>query len=639
MRRPILFDHAAPRLWLVIAVAVAVAAAGCAGGAGARGDGPDAPGASPRFVASPPPALPPPPAPRPGAPGLAYLEKVAPHLSGRWSAFLEDCRVRLAADHPLNRKGLAARLAIELDARGGLVAVSVERSSGLAGFDEAALEVVRDAVPLPPPPPRWKSDDGHWHLRWLFARDLRQAGPATATIERIQWPLERALPMLLSAGRVAEAAARLAADPPDQVGGDSAGPARVERMNRVCRAAIIRALADSDPASQLAGVDAAVRAHLAAAAPELQHLARQAMDSAVRRAALEALGQVGDRGAAPLLRRVAQGDRLDGPEDSGAAAGSLVRLGMVGDLGARAAAQLALTDRDARWTALAVMAAVPAPQAEPALAAMLAGDAREARADRLMAAAALGAVAGAGDGPGRAEAVSALTRCLAVTDAAQRAACAQALASAAADTASTASTAGAAGAAGRASAADPPGFGRATLRRALLLLRDPDERVRAAAVLVAARVDPRRFSRHIASVLRDPSEGVRTALAEGLARVPGRVTLAALERLVTDDSPQVRNAAAVALAGRSEPGAHATLTALAGRHDPAVRAVAARAERRPEVLRPLMDAPEIDVQVAALAALVAETGQAGTVTDAARRVAAADSPAARALLAAAWLAP
>lgn len=630
MPRPTLFDSPAPRLW--IALAMTVGAVGCAGGQGARGDGAEGPGGSARFVASPPPALPPPPAPDPDTPGLAYLEKVAPHLGGRWGAFLEDCRVRLPAAHPLNRRELAVRLAIEIDARGGLVAVRIVRSSGRPGFDDAALEVVRDAAPLPAPPPGWKSDDGRWHLDWLFARDVRQAGPATAAIRRIEWPLERALPMLLSSGRVTEAAARLARDPPRAGQGAHAGGAgagagtgaaaiAVDRMSLVASAAILQALRDSDPAGQLAGVHAATRAHLVAAAPDLRRLARQAMDSAVRRAAFEALGQLGDRGAAALLRRVAEGDRLDGPEDSGAAARALVHLGQVGDLAARVTAQLSSSNQAARWTALAVMAAVPVPPAEPALAAMLGGEVREARTDRMMAAAALGAVAGAGAGERQAEAVEALTRCLAVADAAQRAACTEAIASAAL------------------SAAAAPPFGRTTFRRVLRLLRDPDERVRAAAVLAAARVDPRRFAGRIAAVRRDPSEGVRAALARGLAHLPGRAALAALEQLVTDDSPQVRSAAAEALAGRTEAGAHAALTALVGRPDPAVRAVAARAERRPAILRRLMESGDIDVQAAALAALAEGVGQAEAVTDAARLLAGADTPAARALLAAAWLAP
>lgn len=43
-------------------------------------------------------------------------------------------------------------LAFAIDRKGELVSLAVETSSGIAEFDEAALEMVRRAAPFPPPP-------------------------------------------------------------------------------------------------------------------------------------------------------------------------------------------------------------------------------------------------------------------------------------------------------------------------------------------------------------------------------------------------------------------------------------------------------------------------------------------------------
>ena len=55
-----------------------------------------------------PPALGVPAAIAPSARGAGYLTAIAAHIQPNWSHFLEDCRVRLPATHPLNAMTLSA---------------------------------------------------------------------------------------------------------------------------------------------------------------------------------------------------------------------------------------------------------------------------------------------------------------------------------------------------------------------------------------------------------------------------------------------------------------------------------------------------------------------------------------------------
>ena len=113
--------------------------------------------------------------------GAAYLTAVAMQLQPGWGQFLDDCRLRLPAGHALNQMGLAATAVLVVDRRGAIVDVELD-SSGNADFDRAVKDAIADAGPLVPPPPELISDDERVHLRWLFARDRRQAGPATAAV-------------------------------------------------------------------------------------------------------------------------------------------------------------------------------------------------------------------------------------------------------------------------------------------------------------------------------------------------------------------------------------------------------------------------------------------------------------------------
>ncbi|HTE53565.1 MAG TPA: TonB family protein [Kofleriaceae bacterium] len=618
---------ALPAAAMVAAMVAALAATGCAGGE-----------AAPPSIVFPTGFRPPPPlgdAPEaePDALGADYLARVAPRFARPWRAFLDDLRLRLPPTDPLNQASLTVALELELDPDGGLVALRVAAPSGNRAFDDAAREVAGEAVPLAPPPAELLSDDQHLYLGWRFSRDVRQAGPASARIRRVEWPLERAVPQLIARGRVGQAARRVATAA-ESVASEAAQGPILARFRDVCAAALAQALSSDDAARAVAGVAAVVEARLISAAPDLRRLARGSIDAGVRRAALRALGQLGDRGALPLLREVAMAEGGQAAEQSGAAAEALAAMGQDGEVRAMAAARLRSPSELERWTALAIMTQVPVPEAASQLVAILRGAGGAARAERITAAAALGAVAaGAGEpararepaahpeggaGEGARMALAALTDCLAVADGAQRAACAEAIAGAAA-----------------AGARSRPAYARL-----IRLLRDRDESVRAAAALAAARLDPARFAGSMAALGRERSELVLVALARGLAGVPGPRAVARLARLAHGASPSVRLAAATALAGREDARAATALARLAGHEDAAVRAVAVRALRRPDVLRAAMrgDAPE--VSAAALAALVALEGQWQTLPDAAQLL--SELPAGsteRTLAVRAWLRP
>jgi TonB family protein len=540
-----------------------------------------------------------PPAPDLDAPGVDYLIAVAPRFVGPWGAFLDDLRLRLPPGHELNRRTLSVTVRLEIDTQGDLISLRVTAPSGSAAFDEAAEEVAREAMPLPRPPTRLLSDDDRLHLEWQFARDDRQAGPATARIHQVLWPLERALPALLGRKRIDDAALRVAAEAEragDQPGGRDQA-ALVASFREVCAAVVTQALASDEGARQAAGVSAAVAAGLGAAAPALRRLASGSTDPGVRRAALVGLGRLGDRPAVPLLRQVALIELGQGSENSGAAAAALFAMGQEADVRAATVGRLRSSSEVGRWNALVVMTQIPVPEAVPDLVKLVGSNGRAPRAERITAAAALGAIAAHG-GEGAPEAVAALTECLGAAEAARRTSCAAAL-----------------GGAGPA--------GAVAYRKLTSLLRDRDESVRAAATRAAARLDPDRFARSAAALPRERSDLVLAAQAEGLATVPGKRALGRLAKLVNSDSPAVRLAAATALVRRSEPRAIEILGQLQKHRDPAVRAVAIRGEARPDALRAALHDDAAEVRVAALAALTEREGQRRSLRDAAEMIAAA----------------
>jgi TonB family protein len=607
---------------LVAAVLLALA---CSGGttrpgtaAGATGHGPAPPDFPSDFT--PPPPLPDPPPPQPGKRGLSYLQKLYSRLAEPWHSFLENCRLRLPPAHALNHSALAVTLDLGVDRQGALHAITVQTSSGNPDFDDAAIEIARDAAPFPEPPYHLVSDDDLVHIRWLFARDQRQAGLATADIDVVQWPAERAVPRFLAAGDLTRAAERLAAAAAARPGNQKAW---VELGHSLAVAAIREALRSDEPTVQRAAVIAAMRAKVVEVAPELRALVDTSVEATVRGQAIMAIGAIGDQGAGPLLARVlemAKASGVAGSADSSiAAARALAAMGKGTVAESTVLRWLDAGDPESRWAALVIMTEFAVPPALSTLVAM-AGNKDLPREDRMAACAGLGALAGA-DKSSAGPAMNVLRQRFAESDAAVRAACVAAVARAARD-----------GVRNRA----------AYWKLVELIKKERDERVRAAAVRAAALLEPARFHQELYVLRGEKSPQVLAAMADGLAHVPHPTALARLVSLAGHEETQVRRQAAAALLEHAGSSARArtALIALIDDADLQVRVFAVRAIDDVERLRALLDDPATEVRAAAFAALVARQGRFATLPRMTQAIARSKPGSAeRARWAMAWLLP
>ena len=146
-----------------------------------------------------------------GTPGPErdYLRALHTHIHRRWTDnFLRLAGEKLPPVNPLNQPGLTAEADIVVAGDGQLISARIARGSGFPGFDDAVLEVLRDAVPFPKPPAGLRSDDDRFHAHWMFARDQRRC--AGVAVVRTFDPIEVALPKLLRSGRRDEALKRVA---------------------------------------------------------------------------------------------------------------------------------------------------------------------------------------------------------------------------------------------------------------------------------------------------------------------------------------------------------------------------------------------------------------------------------------------
>lgn len=235
--------------------------------------------------------------------GSVYLAAIALQLGPGWGQFLDDCRLRLPATHALNDMALAATAALAIDARGQVVDIQIT-SSGNADFDRAVRDALRDANPLPVPPRELWSDDDRVHLRWLFARDRRQAGPATATVVDVELPIEGVVHRLVNAHDLARAARRIARAP-------AADSAREKATRELAVAALREALASSDSSVRRAAVDAIRRAGVRELVPDVRALLTATSDSELRLVATEAVAELGDDASAAVLREQLKHDVVE----------------------------------------------------------------------------------------------------------------------------------------------------------------------------------------------------------------------------------------------------------------------------------------------------------------------------------------
>lgn len=553
-------------------------------------------------------ALPEPPAADPQKPHVAYLEVLEAPIQDRWRTFLDDCRLRLAGDHPLNDVSLSATLEIDLDPEGKLAAVRTTAPSGNDDFDKVAVEIVREIQTFPKPEADLVSDDGVAHLVWKFSRGDTQAGAGTAEISRIHWPPQRSVPRLIERGDLAEAARRV-----EQAAADLDQADTMQRelliglLNDVAIEAVREGLASEEPKLQRLGIAAARTGKLVTLGPELSKIARSAVDASMRNQAMRALGRVRFADAKPLLVEIL--DNGADPATASAVAFALDLLGESKKVESTASQWLSSDSEDRRWAALAMLSSVPSAATVRSLRGLLSG--KKSRPEKLAAASALG-VAATIKAKG---AMKGLIKGLQSPDAAVRAACAQAI-----DFAASKGT-----------------RSRVAFRKLVPLLQDKDERARASAVSAAARLEPKRFAKELYRLDRETSVVVLGALAQVLGKVPGKDTRARLSKLAGHDDAAVRRRVARALVDLDDDKSKAEVTALLEDTDFEVRLISVGGLRDVEALAPYLDNESPAIRAAALNRLVAEQGKGKTLGEVSRRLATATLTLDRVLLAAAWL--
>ena len=258
-------------------------------------------------------------APRPLDPdtrGATYLSAVALQLQPGWSQFLDDCRLRLPAGHPLNVMSLVATADLAVDRAGKLADLHLT-ASGNPDFDRAVRDAIADAAPFGKPPAELLSDDDALHLRWLFARDRRQAGPATAEVVTVELPLLHVVERLVEHHELVRATRRIDRSPDDRE--------RLAATERVMIGVLHEAL-ETGPARR-AAASAIGQARIAELAPALRALLADTADTDLRLVAIAAVAELGDREAVPGLLHQLALDLADHTQLAHAEVAALVALG------------------------------------------------------------------------------------------------------------------------------------------------------------------------------------------------------------------------------------------------------------------------------------------------------------------------
>jgi hypothetical protein len=141
-------------------------------------------------------------------PEALYLRKVHARVHSRWTDnFLRLVSEKLPASDAVNDPARAATVDLVFGADGQIVSLETAHGAGVAGFDDAAKEVLRDSIPFPWADVDLRSDDGLVHLRWTFARDERRC--SGVTLVHFEEPLAIAIPKLIHDGREEEVLRRM----------------------------------------------------------------------------------------------------------------------------------------------------------------------------------------------------------------------------------------------------------------------------------------------------------------------------------------------------------------------------------------------------------------------------------------------
>ncbi len=85
--------------------------------------------------------------------------------------FLQDIESKFDNKGPYSDQSLSATLEIVLKSDGSVDKVGIVRTSGVMGFDVAAIDSVMSSAPFPTPPREIRSTNGKVYLHWRFNRD------------------------------------------------------------------------------------------------------------------------------------------------------------------------------------------------------------------------------------------------------------------------------------------------------------------------------------------------------------------------------------------------------------------------------------------------------------------------------------
>ena len=556
-----------------IVVMAAVASVACSGSGGP-------PTKAPALTPSGP-QLPPLQPIDPKTRGATFLSTLAGHIQPRWAQFLEDIRMRLPREHPLNVASLTTDIELVLASDSGkLVQTRLMQGSGNSDFDRAAMEVVKE-LPATPAPTALESDDGQVHVHWVFARDRRQAGPATARVVVVELPLVATVQRLLERGGLARAAKRLAAA--------AAADGERERATELVMVAALReGLVSLDGYTRESALEAVMRTKIAVLAPEVHHLIEANGQQQQRVLAIAASAALGDERVVSTLVTALELELEDRPEVALAKISALAALDHRDDAAKAIRAALALPHRKRGVvTAVAALNILP----DPKLAAEL--PKWFTRGDSEMRQSVCAALPAAAPG----QAVALIARGLRDADASVRATCATAAARHARRTSASR-------------------LGASVISRLVELARDRDEAVRMNAVAALAAIGDARAQVAVKAALQDRAPRVRAAAAAGVGEAELRV-------LATDKDPDVRAAAVAAIVERMPD--RAGEVALAAAHDPVsqVQRAGVAGLVDDSILEKLAGDDDPEVATAALVRYAQRRGRAAITTQLLERLAAA----------------
>jgi TolA protein len=105
------------------------------------------------------------------APFAQFIAHMHRQIHEKWAfGFLSQMDTSFR-DSPMNDLNLIAKLEIVLDGEGNIDKIAMVRTSGITGFDAAAVSAVYEAAPFPTPPGAILSGNGKVYIHWKFHRN------------------------------------------------------------------------------------------------------------------------------------------------------------------------------------------------------------------------------------------------------------------------------------------------------------------------------------------------------------------------------------------------------------------------------------------------------------------------------------